>query len=224
MENSGAVLRRGAVPGESLVLSNGAVPGESAVLSNGAVPGESAVLRQGAVPGESAVPSIAVPSESLDLSNAAPSGDVAAGVASESGEPGASRTRATNHGSAREFHTPPLLQKLAPPHCTCTLDHRAHRFLFKFRKEGNVWKDHYKHPLEMSKAFINFPWRDALTEVHRGAWDRWNVVKEEAGWKISDPSHVQTPGCIPDDMLEQLADIIQSMPRPIKYPMTPVGI
>ena len=83
MENNRAVPSQGAVPGESLVLSNGAVPGESAVL------------------GESAVPSIAVPSESLDLSNAAPSGDVAAEVASESGEPGASRSRITNHVSKR---------------------------------------------------------------------------------------------------------------------------
>ena len=81
------------LPGESLVVSNGAVPDESAVLS-GAVPGESAVL-SGPVPGESAVPSIAVPSESLDLSD--PSGDVAAEVASESGEPEASRSRTTKH-------------------------------------------------------------------------------------------------------------------------------
>ena len=85
MENNGAVPSKGAVPGESAVLSNGAVPGESAVLS------------QGAVPGEIAVPSIAVPSESLDPSNAVPSGDVAAEVASESGEPGASRSRTTKH-------------------------------------------------------------------------------------------------------------------------------
>ena len=72
----------------------------------------------------------------------------------------------------------------------------------------------------MSKAFINFPWRDALKEVHSGAWDRWNLVKEQAGWKISDPSHVQTPGCIPDNMLEQLAVVIESMPPPAKYAKT----
>ena len=153
MKNNGAVPSQGAVPGESLVLSNGAVPGESAVLSNGAVPGESAVLSNGAVPGESAVPGIAVPRESLDLSD--PSGDVAAEVTSESGEPGASRSRITNHVSARVFYTPAFLQKLAPPYCTFILDQRAHRFTFKFKKEGNIWKDRYKFPLQMSKAFKN---------------------------------------------------------------------
>ena len=219
MKNNGAVPSQGAVPSESLVVSNGAVPGESAVLSgavpgesavlSGAVPGESAVL-SGAVPGESAVPSIAVPSESLDLSD--PSGDVAAEVASESGEPEASRSRTTYNVSPKEFHTPAFLQKLAPPHCTFYLDQRAHRFTFKFRNEGNVWKDHYDHPLQMSKAFRSFPWKDALKEVHRGAWDRWNLVKEQAGWKISDPSRGQTPGCIPEDIFEALADVIKSMP------------
>ena len=179
--------------------------------SEGAVPGESAVL-SGAVPGESAVPSIAVPNESLDLSD--PSGDVAAEVASESGEPGASRSRSTYHVATREFHTPPILQKLAPPYCAFMLDQRAHRFTFKFKKEGNVWKDHYKFPLQMSKACKNIPWRDALKEVHMGVWDRWNLVKEQAGWKISDPSRVQTPGCIPEDIFEALADVIKSMPPP----------
>ena len=120
--------------------------------------GESAVLSNGAVPGESAVPSIAVPSESLDLSNAAPSGDVAAEVASESGEPGASRSRITNHVSAREFHTPPLLQKLAPPHCAFMLDQRAHRFTFKFRKKASVWEDHFKKcPRHLSTSLGGMP-------------------------------------------------------------------
>ena len=219
MENNGAVPSQGAVPGESLVLSNGAVPGESAVLSQGAVPGES-VRSNGAVPGESAVPSIAVSSESLDLSNAVPSGDVAADVASESGEPGASRSRTTHHVSARGFYTPAFLQKLAPPHCAFILDQRAHRFTFKFKKAANVWKEHFKCPLQMSKAFKTMPWRDALKEVHMGAWDRWNLVKEQAGWKISDPSRVQTPGCIPEDILEVLADFIQSMPPPVNYAKT----
>ena len=59
--------------------------------------------------------------------------------------------------------------------------------------------------------------KDALKEVHKGAWDRWNLVKEQAGWKISDPSRVQTPGCIPEDIFEALADFIKSMPPPAKY-------
>ena len=151
-----------------------------------------------------------MPSESLDLSD--PSGDVAAEVASESGEPEASRSRTTKHVSPKEFHTPAFLQKLAPPHCTVILDQRAHRFTFKFKKAGDVWKKHYEHPLQMSKAFKNFPWRDALKEVHKGARDRWNLVKVQAGWKISDPSRAQTPGCIPEDIFEALADVIKSMP------------
>ena len=204
MKNNGAVPSQGAVPSESLVVSNGAVPGESAVLS-GAVPGESAVL-SGAVPGESAVPSIAVPSET--------SGDFAAEVASESGEPEASRSRTTKHVSPKEYYTPAFLQKLAPPHCTFYLDQKAHRFTFKFRKAGDVWKDHYDHPLQMSKAFKNKFWKDALKEVHKGAWDRWNLVKEQDGWKISDPSRVQTPGCVPEDIFEVLDDFIKSMPPP----------
>ena len=184
----------GEVPGESAVLSNGAVPGESAVLSNGAVPGESAVLSQGAVPGESA-----------------------AKLASESGEPGASRTRTVHHRSPKQYDTPAVLQKLAPPHCAFVLDQNLHRFYFRFRKEGNVWQDHFGHPRHMSKAFQNLPWRDALKQVHKGAWDRWNLVREQDEWKISNPSLVQTPGCIPEDILEVLDEFIQSMPAPVKY-------
>ena len=175
---------------QCLKRAGGEVPGESAVLSNGAVPGESAVLSQGAVPGESA-----------------------AKLASESGEPGASRTRATHHVSAREHYYPGILRKLAPPHCTFMLDQQRHRFYFTFKKVPDVWQDHFEHPRHMSKSFFRnyLPWRAALKQVHKGAWDRWNLVREQDEWKISNPSLVQTPGCIPEDILEVLDEFIQSM-------------
>ena len=235
MKNNGAVPSQGAVPGESLVVSNGAVPGESAVISNGGVPGESAVLSgavpgegavlsgavpgesavlSGAVPGESAVPSIAVPSESLDLSD--PSGDVAAEVASESGEPGASRSRTTKHVSPKGFYTPAILQKLAPPHCTFILDQKAHRFTFKFKKAGDVWKKHYDHPLQMSKAFKNKFWKDALKEVHTKLGAGGTLSKSKLDGK-SQIHHVSKPqGAFPKTSLKHL---LMSLNRCLQMPM-----
>jgi len=142
-------------------------------------------------------------------------------ASSSSAAPGSADPPAKHvpHMSPKEFFTPAMLQRLAPPQCTFALDQRAHRFSFKFRKapSPNVWEDQFKYPMSMSKAFVNMPWRDALKEVHSGAWERWNLVKEQDGFKISDHSKVKSPGCVSEDILSALEDFIASMPPPVKY-------
>ena len=85
--------------------------------------------------------------------------------------------------SAKEHQTPAIMQRLAPPFCTFALDFKAHRFSFKYRKapSPNVWTEHFKYPMSMSKTFANMPWQDALKEVHAGAWHRWSLAKDQSG-------------------------------------------
>ena len=61
--------------------------------------------------------------------------------------------------SGKEHQTPAIMQRLAPPFCTFALDFKAHRFSFKYRKapSPNVWTEHFKHPMSMSKTFANMP-------------------------------------------------------------------
>ena len=147
------------------------------------------------VPEEPAEPVLppAVAPASLAPSEAAPSE-----AAGPSGVP--------RYVSPKEFSTPAEVQNLAPPHCTFVLDKKAHRFSFGFKKapNPNVWKDVHRYPLTMSRAFKQDTWRNALLEIHTGAWERWGLAKEQKEWKISDEAHVQVPGCIPNNILESI--------------------
>ena len=127
--------------------------------------------------------------------------------------------------SAKEHQTPAMLQRLAPPFCTFALDFKVHRFSFKYRKapSPNVWTEHFKYPMSMSKTFANMPcWKDALKEVHAGAWDRWNLAKDQSGWELL-PADAQTPGCIADDFLAELAVAIDNLPPVVTYPRAASG-
>ena len=122
--------------------------------------------------------------------------------------------------SAKEHQTPAMLQRLAPPFCTFALDFKAHRFSFKYRKapSPNVWTEHFRYPMSMSRTFANMPcWKDALKEVHAGAWDRWNLAKDQSGWGLL-PADAQTPGAIADDFLAELAVVIDNLPPVVTYP------
>ena len=121
--------------------------------------------------------------------------------------------------SAKEHQTPAIMQRLAPPFCTFALDFKAHRFSFKYRKapSPNVWTEHFKHPMSMSKTFANMPWKDALKEVHAGAWHRWNLAKNQSGWELL-PADAQTPGCIADDLFAEMAGVIDNLPPVVTYP------
>ena len=121
--------------------------------------------------------------------------------------------------SAKEHQTPAIMQRLAPPFCTFALDFKAHGFSFKYRKapSPNVWTEHFKYPMSMSKTFANMPWQDALKEVHAGAWHRWSLAKDQSGWELL-PADAQTPGCIAADVLAEMAGVIDSLPPVVTYP------
>ena len=162
-------------------------------------------------PAQPVLPPAVVPA-SLAPSEAAPSEAAPSEAAGPSGVP--------RYVSPKEFSTPPEVQNLAPPHCTFVLDKKAHRFSFRFKKapNPNVWKDVYKYPLTMSRAFKQDTWRNALLEIHTGAWERWGLAKEQKEWKISDEARVQVPGCIPNNILESIQkDEIDKLPPRVKY-------
>ena len=121
--------------------------------------------------------------------------------------------------SAKEHQTPAIMQRLAPPFCTFALDFKAHRFSFKYRKapSPNVWTEHFKYPMSMSKTFANMPWKDALQEVHAGAWHRWSLAKDQSGWELL-PADAQTPGVIADDLFAEMAGVIDNLPPVVTYP------
>ena len=158
------------------------------------------------VPAEPVVPAAVVPA-SLAPSEAAGS------------------TGVPRHVSPKEFSTPAVVQRLAPPHCTFVLDQKAHRFSFRFKKapNPNVWKDVYRYPMTMSKAFdkeSRESWTKALAEIHTNAWERWGLCREQKEWKISDAALVQVAGSIPNNILSELQEEIDIMPPRVKYSKT----
>ena len=104
---------------------------------------------------------------------------------------------------------------------TFALDAKAHRFTIKFRTKPspNVW-EHLPVTGSFSRAFRSYPWEEALREVHREAWQRWSLAKEQTAFHLPhrDNCLPQEPGCVPEDMLSSIREHIEQLPSPVKYP------
>lgn len=126
------------------------------------------------------------------------------------------RPRAVGHVSAREFSTPAIMQNLSPPLCTLCLDVKAHRFAVKFKQRPNpdTWVG--LNTMSYNKAFNSIPWVDALKDVHREAWDRWKLAKDQPAFHLP-PDKVQTPGHVSQEVIDALEDVISKLPPAVKY-------
>lgn len=113
----------------------------------------------------------------------------------------------------KHFKSPlELLQALAPPGCSLTIGHDDHRFKSiyplkskKLEGVGKLKQCHYSLSFAQKRS-----WIEALQEVHAHVWKRWQVLQDEL--PLDGASSPQTPGFIPNEVLDGLEAHIKKMP------------
>ena len=111
-----------------------------------------------------------------------------------------------------------ILSQITPPYCFIGLGFNDWRFQSSWKLPAKV-QEELLPPFSqksMSKTFYKArPWKEALEEVHRFNWQKFRLVKDH----LSLPSNlvVQDPGVIPQNVLDALEPIINSMEEPKKY-------
>ena len=105
-----------------------------------------------------------------------------------------------------------LLEMMPPDCCRIVLNHNEHRF-------STTWTGNTKGvPADLgtkhfSRSFVNKPWKQALSEVHHRAWEKWSFVAKHH--PLPKGIHAQEPGKVPEDVLKNLEPFIKKLP-PVK--------
>eukprot|EP00435_Cladocopium_sp_Y103_P052500 s248_g16.t1 len=108
-----------------------------------------------------------------------------------------------------------LLTKLSPPGCTMGLSFMDHRFTCRFPSSSGLLHGQYKQQ-GFTRTFVTKrSWKDALSEVHKYCWTKWNILKDTL--PLPSGQVAQEPGFIPPDILEEMADIVKTLPEVTRY-------
>lgn len=108
-----------------------------------------------------------------------------------------------------------LMSMLQPPGCKMGISHYDHRFT-------SIWK--YDHSslggalgqLRFSRSFAQLrTWKQALEEVHRHNWTKWQKIKLQ--YPLEPGQEEQVPGRISPDVINQLQLVINDLPALVRY-------
>lgn len=120
--------------------------------------------------------------------------------------PGAvKRTREPKHKSPDE-----ILSQLTPPTCYIGLSATDNRFTSTMKAQSALFTGRMKQATMTCSFGARMAWQDALRSVHEFNWRKWFMVKDEHPLKEGQAE--QTPGNIPNHLLEQLEPHIQALP------------
>ena len=124
-------------------------------------------------------------------------------------------------GGIKKAHKSPeeILGQLSPPGCFIGIDYNAWRFQSNFKVKPAV-NEALLPPYNkntMSQTFHKVrSWEAALEQVHKFNWEKYQLIKHEVP-PLPTGEVAQTPGKIPDQLLEALRPVIQKMEEPKNY-------
>ena len=159
-------------------------------------------------------------------SSAIPVGEpeaAAAGSASASpvGEPSKKKQKLPGTGHIK-VHTSPehILCKISPlPGCMISLNNNDRRWVSKWRKniKCEQWIDELQNQ-HYSQVFTLLNWQDKLKAVHAHAWTKWELSQPYCtGLKLPAGVEPQTPGEVPQHILDELAPRMMDLPAKKSY-------
>ena len=122
----------------------------------------------------------------------------------------------TNRAGGLKLHSSPahLLQQLAPPHCSLSLNFNDRRWVAKWQIESDFFIPPY-HLKHHTKTFNLTTWQQRLLDMHRFCWDKWELCKTTH--PLPTGVQAQVPGKVDPEILKELAKVVQSLPEPKKY-------
>eukprot|EP00434_Breviolum_minutum_P035507 symbB.v1.2.031433.t1/scaffold3648.1/size52728/2 len=123
------------------------------------------------------------------------------------------------HPAPREmtgFRSPEeILSQLWPPKCKIGLSQFDHRFYSTYGLDNPKLSDEYKKK-SYSCTFVTLrTWQQALIEVHRFNWSKWNLVKDDL--PLPAGKEAQEPGVVPQEIFDALEPTIKRLPPVKRY-------
>ena len=117
-------------------------------------------------------------------------------------------------GGPRLHWTPPLLISLEPHVNSIRLNYNEHRFFgecIRVTSDAFIGVHRQKtYSKKISKTGSGRSWQEALHEVHKWLWEKWQIVESE--FPLTPTCVRQVPGEVPADVLAELVPIIRDMP------------
>ena len=158
------------------------------------------------------------PASSLSLSLSTAAAVVAeASSSSAAGDAASSLPTVGAGGGSRAsgpkvYSTPEILASMEPCHAfRIGLNFSDHRFFVSTQRLSQRLIPPYGGKT-FSKSFVNYPWQDALRDVHRHCWEKLDLTE----WPLENAGR-QNPGEVPEDVLRHLEDVVKKMPKPKVY-------
>ena len=113
-----------------------------------------------------------------------------------------------------------ILEQISPPGMIIRLSHNDWRFKVETLGEVKDMAVGSEAPYDkksFSRSFAGLmTWQACLTEVHKHAWERLAYLVSKG--KVRAPSQSNTPGVVPQQILDSLDPHIAAMPPPTVYP------
>lgn len=114
---------------------------------------------------------------------------------------------------AERVHASPkdILSRVVPNSSfSIYLSYNDWRFKCESRIESEKFLEPY-HRKTFSKVFTQENWKDSLRAVHKYAWEKWSLVRDEH------PADKPEQDCVPPEIFELLHPIVSIMPPPTQY-------
>ena len=159
------------------------------------------------------------PKEEEKIDDAAPGTPplVASGPASSSSAPADPAPAPSTPAPQRERHKTDreIMDLIQPPGCTFGISHHDHRFTSVWKYDHSSLGGAYAQK-RFSRSFVQVrTWPEALEEVHRHNWEKWNMVKHQ--YPLDDGEQEQVPGQIRKEVLVMLKPVIDRLPELVRY-------
>ena len=138
-------------------------------------------------------------------------------LAESAGSAGPSKPRASAAGIVKVNKTPAQILKPLEPHESFRVfvNYNDWRFSCQCKtKSGKFLPPYDKVNFSKSFAKDRNSWKQAIREVHKYMWEKFNLIKDE----LPPPPQVQAPGEVPASVLEELeSQVIDKLEQPKKY-------
>ena len=124
-------------------------------------------------------------------------------------------------GHTKVYSSPEyILKDISPfPGCMLSLNHNDWRWVSKWRKgiECEQWIDELQNK-SYSQSFTLLNWEEKLKAVHSHAWTKWELSQPYCtALKLPAGVEPQTPGEIPQEVLDALEPLMNNLPAKKLY-------
>eukprot|EP00438_Fugacium_kawagutii_P012976 Skav229746 [mRNA] locus=scaffold1287:489257:493660:+ [translate_table: standard] len=108
-----------------------------------------------------------------------------------------------------------ILGLLAPPGCRLGISFQDHRFTSRYPVESSSLKGKFAQKTMTVSFALRKPWKDALREVHKFNWEKWQVCKHLYPLPLGQVE--QAPGDVSSEVFEMLEPTIKGLGDAVRY-------